>query len=82
MCLGSVKLRFGNLGQTRLQLQQLSQHGEWIGLLDAGTLANMFAHDCEVAAEVIELLAPERKVKFQNDKEPILLATLLKDQAK
>ena len=72
---------YGGLNQTREAVRQCSSTNTHLRLLDAKHLANMFAHDCGIAAEVIELLAPHRKVVLPGKSEPVLLSESLKKQA-
>jgi hypothetical protein len=69
---------YGNLQITRQLLAEASSSTG--SLLVVEPIAKSFEHDCSVAAEVVEALAPGRKIQMPGDK-PKLLTQLLKEAA-
>lgn len=67
---------YGNLQITRKLLGEARTGG----FLTVEPIANSFEDDCSVAAEVVEVLAPERKIKMPGE-EPKLLTRALKEVA-
>lgn len=69
---------YGNLGLTRKAIHE----NNGLGLLRARELANSCALDCEQAANVVALFAPERKIFRPGEHRPVILVEALRDIAK
>jgi hypothetical protein len=64
---------YGNLELTRKRLRECKEHGATLNLLDAEAVARSFEHDCSIAAQVVNLLAPTRRI--QREGGPAVLLT-------
>ena len=71
---------YGNMSLTRKSLRE-SVGNPALGLLNAEHLAKSFENDCANAAEVVALLAPQRKVLPVGEKVPVLLTAMLRKAA-
>ena len=69
---------YGGLGLTRKAIRE----SNGLGLLKARELANSCAFDCEQAANVVALFAPERKIHRPGEDQPVLLIEALRDVAR
>lgn len=64
---------YHNLDQTRLKLEVINATPNYrLNLLTATELFNTFSYDCELAANVVEGMCPERRVEFQNGRSEVL----------
>jgi hypothetical protein len=71
---------YDNLSKTRRMIENYSRQETpvMIGLIVAGNLKSAFKNDCDNAADVVDLIAPDRKIKLTNNK-LILFSELLRN---
>lgn len=74
---------YDNLSKTRRMIENYSLQNPptLMGLIVAANLKSAFKNDCDNAADVVKLLAPERKIKLTNE-QVILFSELLRNPHK